>query len=287
MTMIVKIENEQLITEINSFGSELHSLKSKHTGVEYLWQGDPAVWSGRSPILFPIVGRLKGDSCRHEGKEYTLPKHGFARTMEFEKAGSSRDKAVFSLRSNGDTLAAFPFDFELTVTFVLKGYTIEVSHELINRSGSAMYFSIGAHPGFNCEIGDYLEFAEEETLSAEKIDEDAMVIDRRFPVLEHSRVIPITVDVFKADALILSGYQSNMVCLKSPQHNRELRFDFKEAPFLGLWAKPGAPYVCIEPWYGVNDSSSATGELAEKRGIQKLNASERFAFSWSAEVVEP
>jgi galactose mutarotase-like enzyme len=174
--MIYKIENGFLSAEINDYGAVLHSLRSKQSGIEYLWQGNPDIWNGQSPLLFPIIGQLLDGRFNYKGKHYFLPKHGFARKSIFEFITLNDASAVLSLKSNESTLAIYPFQFELQVSFTLIEKGIKVSHTVINKDDENMYFSIGAHPGFNCELGDYLEFSEEETLETERIGEDAIVI---------------------------------------------------------------------------------------------------------------
>lgn len=284
--MDYKIENEFLSAEINDFGAELNSICSKQSGFECLWQGNPDVWSGRSPLLFPIIGRLLDDKFIYEGKDYILPKHGFARSSIFELLNIESNCAVFSMESNESTMKDYPFDFEFTVKFELIDKSIKVSHTVTNKANKDIYFSVGAHPGFNCEIGDYLEFSENETLETERIDENAILIDKKFPLLNNERKITITKDIFDNDALFLSGINSSQVSLKSPHHKREILFSFGKAPFLGIWAKPAAPYVCIEPWYGINDDYSKKNDISQKRGIQKLGAFDIFEFSWSAQIIE-
>jgi galactose mutarotase-like enzyme len=285
--MVCKIENALLTAEINDIGAELSSLKSKQSGIEYLWQGNPSVWSGRSPLLFPIIGQLFEGKFRYNNKDYFLPKHGFARESLFEIISIDEYCAVFLLKSNNKTMTVYPFNFEFHVKFELTEKRIKVTHTVSNTSTGEMFFSVGAHPGFNCCLGDYLEFAGNETLVTERIDENALIIDEKFPLLNNTKTIEITPELFKNDALFLSGYKSPFITLKSPRHSRELRFDFGKAPFLGIWAKPSAPYVCIEPWYGINDSYSKNNDISETRGIQKLEATQSFQFSWSAEIIEP
>lgn len=285
--MIFKIENEFLSVEINDLGAELHSLKSKRSKAEYLWQGDSKIWSGRSPILFPIIGQLYQGKFNYNGKDYNLPKHGFARESLFEATAINSSSVVFSLFSNEETLLVYPFAFELSVKFEVKNNALIVTHSVVNTDNKTIYFSIGAHPGFNCKLGDFLEFEKAETLLTERIDENAIIIDEKFPLLENSKSIEITKDIFINDALFLTGYKSSCIKLRSPGHSRELRFNFGDAPFLGIWAKPAAPYVCIEPWYGTNDSYHPVKDIGQKRGIQSLGVKETFSFKWSAEIFEP
>jgi galactose mutarotase-like enzyme len=267
-------------------GAQLHSLITKDDGYEYLWQGNPDIWYGQAPVLFPVIGQLFEDKFRYNGKEYPLAKHGFARKMLFEAADVEGARAVFILRSNDETRGMFPFEFEFAVCFELVGRAIKVTHTVTNLDDKTMYFSCGAHPGFNCAIGDYLEFEEsEEGAQVEKIDKDNIIVGRKFNVeLEEGKRLRLTTDLIAEDALIFSELNSNVVVLKSDNSERTIRFDFGDAPFLGIWAKPNAPYVCIEPWYGVNDDRIRYEDVSQKRGIQSLEPEESFDLVWIAEL---
>jgi len=283
--MVRKIENEFLSAEIKDMGAELHSLILKENGKDYLWCGNPDIWYGQSPILFPIIGKLLDDKYCLDGKEYTMPKHGFARKREFTLISLDGNCAVFSQKEDENTLKIYPYKFELTVKFELIGKSIKVTHTVKNNSDETMYFSLGAHPGFNIEIGDSLVFDENETLVTERIDENAIIAVKDEPLLDNAKEVVITNEIFKTDALILNGYKSKGVTLRSQNGNDILHFTLGDAPFLGVWAKPGAPYVCIEPWWGVNDDYDKKDDISEKRGIQKLEKDGVFEYAWTAEIL--
>ncbi|MBQ2848027.1 MAG: aldose 1-epimerase family protein [Clostridia bacterium] len=279
--MYYKVENEFLTCEIDDMGAQLHSLILKENGKEYIWQGNPDIWYGQAPVLFPVIGQLIDDKFRYNGIEYSMPKHGLARKMLFKVKECEGAKAVFSLESDENTLKSYPFDFELLVVFELKEKSLVNTMTVINKTKGEMYFSIGAHPGFNCKIGDVIEFEVPETLETERIDSDNLLIPEKFPVIKNSKEIVITEDVFKKDALILSGIKSKKLAIKG---ENEVEFTFGDCPVLGIWAKPGAPYVCIEPWYGINDNREVKEDLSKKREIQYLAEGQNFEFSWIAEI---
>ena len=283
--MFYCIENEFLTAQINDYGAELHSLKAKADGFEYIWQGDPNVWTGQAPVLFPIIGRLLDDKYRFNGSEYTMQKHGFARKRPFEVVSCARNEAVFVLRSDADTRACYPFDFELYVKFTLLGKTLHVIHTVVNQTGGEMYFSLGGHPGFNCAMGDRLEFDKTESLDTETIDGDSIRLPDKTPVLQGEKSITITEHIFDRDALILSGIRSKAVTLRKASHAHEVRFTFGDVPYLGIWAKPGAPYVCIEPWCGVNDDRRVRADISEKDAIQRLPEGGVFDLAYTVEIL--
>lgn len=279
--MYYKIENEYLTCEIDDMGAQLHSLILKENAEEYIWQGNPDIWYGQAPVLFPVIGQLIDDKFRYNGIEYTMPKHGLARKLLFNVKECGGAKAVFSLESDENTLKSYPFEFELLVAFELKEKSLVNTMTVINKTSGDMYFSIGAHPGFDCNIGDVIEFEYPETLETERIDSDNLLIPEKFPVIENSKEIVITEDIFKKDALILSGIKSKKLTIKG---ENEVEFTFGDCPVLGIWAKPGAPYVCIEPWYGINDDRDVKDDISKKREIQHLAEGGVFEFSWTAKI---
>lgn len=228
--MYYKIENEFLTCEIDDMGAQLHSLKLKENGKEYIWQGNPEIWYGQAPILFPIIGQLIDDKYRYNGVEYTMPKHGLARKLPFNLKECKGAKAVFSLESDEKTLKSYPFDFELLVSFELKEKALVNTMTVVNKADGEMYFSIGAHPAFNCKVGDVIEFELPETLTTERIDSDNLLLSEKFPLIENSREIVITEEIFKNDALILSGIKSKKLIIKG---ENEIKFTFGDCPVLG------------------------------------------------------
>ena len=275
--MIYTIENEFLTASVSDMGAELQSLKMKKTNDEYIWQGDPNVWAGHSPLLFPIVGRLKNDSYIYEGKKYTLGKHGFARKSQFTAKKVNDSHIRMSLKS-GANKDSYPFDFLLEIDFELASKGIKVTHRVTNLDKRLMYFSLGAHPGFNCGMGDYLFFPEDGTAWAYKLDDETK-LSTEWKVEQgvDAHKLTITEDIFEHDALIFEGLRSDNVSLFCNGKKR-VTVNFGNAPCLGVWAKPGANYVCIEPWYGMDDSPAATGILSGKKQIVKLPAGQCFRF---------
>lgn len=285
--MIHSIENEHLKLSVKSFGCEITSIKSKNTEYEFMWQGNPQIWSGQAPILFPIIGRLIDDKYIFDGKEYTMEKHGFARRNEWEFITGDKNSMTFRLTDNENTRTMYPFSFELKVTFTLDENTLKVKHEVENKTDGTMYFSLGAHPAFNCEIGDKLTFSKNEELKTEKIDlVRSLRLPGKFSFPQDNGTITITKDIFNEDALILSSFESDSLTLHSDNNSRKIKFTFGNAPYLGIWAKPGASYVCIEPWYGVNDSLEKKDAFSKKDAINALGKNETFVFEWTAKFSE-
>lgn len=283
--MIYNIENKDFSLAVKEMGAELNSFKSKKTGFEFIWGGNTDIWYGQSPILFPIIGRLLDDKYRLNGKEYTMPKHGIVRKKPFKLIDKTENSLKFIQSDDEESLKEYPYHFDLIVEFKITDNGLSVTHTVVNKNDCIMYYSFGAHPAFNCEIGDYLEFSENEELLTERIDHDSILIEEKFPVNIDGNKLTITENLFDDDALILSGYKSQAISLKSNKHNRVVKFNF-DSPLLGIWAKPGAPYVCIEPWWGVNDNYDKKDDLSQKRGIMALNPNEEKSFNWNIEICE-
>ena len=283
--MIYTAESNNFSLGVKEMGAELTSFKSKLTGTEYMWSGNTDIWYGQSPILFPIIGRLLDDKYRLDGKEYTMPKHGIVRKKPFKLVDRTDSSLTFIQTDDDESYEMYPYHFELLVKFEITDNGLSVTHKVTNKSNVVMYYSFGAHPGFNCAIGDYLEFSDDETLLTERIDHESILIEEKFPVETDGKKLIITKDIFNDDALILSDYKSKSISLKSDMHNRVVKFNF-DSPVLGIWAKPNAPYVCIEPWWGINDNHDKKSDISQKRGIMSLGADESKTFTWNIEICE-
>ena len=276
------IENEFLKIEIDSLGAELQAIRAKDDNHNFLWNGNPAIWAGRAPILFPIVGAMPQDKYLYKGKAYTMLKHGFARRSEFSLSAKTDTSLELTLRDSAETLLNFPFSFRLDIRFSLNGKKLTVSHTVTNEGDDVMWFSLGAHPAFVCDLGDTLRFETKETIGAHRLIDD-LLTEHQEPFLDDSDIWTIKSDSFDLDAQILEGLNSKAVTLER-QSGRNLRFGFN-TPFLGIWAKPGAPYVCLEPWFGVDDTPTHDGDFTKKKGIENLPPQETLTLTYDVEIV--
>lgn len=284
--MVQYIENEKIKIGVKTAGAELTSFVSKESNIEYLWQGNPDVWYGQSPVLFPIIGRVLDDKYYLDGKEFTMPKHGLFRKREAVLIEKKDNSMTFMQKADDETKKVFPYEFEVYVIFELIDKFLKVTHKVVNKSADVMYFSIGGHPGFNCEIGDYLLFDKNETLDTVEIDTECLRTGKTIPVLNNDNKIVITKDIFNNDALIFTDMRSNHITLASDNHARKVIFDYSDCSYLGIWAKPGAPYVCIEPWWGVNDSHERKSDFSQKDAIISLESGNTYSCYWCAEISE-
>jgi galactose mutarotase-like enzyme len=288
--MIEKIENECLSIEVSSSGAELKSLFHKASEKEYLWQGNAAWWPRSAPVLFPVVGKLNNNTYRSNGLTYHLPQHGFARDLDFLLVEKHRNKLVFSLRSDENTLNNYPFEFELQISYELLASRVIISYEVKNTGEQDMYFSIGAHPGFNCPLNDtelfsdhFLEFEKEETLDRYLLDEGAFN-GKTERVMSNTKILELNEELFRKDAIVFKNMRSEFVILKSKHPGASLKFEFKGFPYFGIWTKPGAPFICLEPWCGIADNKDFNGELKDKEGIVCLEPKNNFLRHYSVEI---
>ena len=282
--MIHYIENAEIKIGVKTAGAELTSFYSNAIDFEYLWQGNPDVWYGQSPVLFPIIGRVLDDKYYLNGVEYTMPKHGLFRKRDAKLVEKNDTSMIFMEEADDETKKIFPFDFKVFVKFEIEGKALKVTHKIVNESADTMYFSIGGHPGFNCEIGDYLLFEKNETLDTVEIDTECLRTGKTMPVLNDENKLVITKDIFNNDALIFNNMNSSYLTLASDNHSRTVKFDYSDCSYLGIWAKPAAPYVCIEPWWGVNDSHERKDDISKKDAIISLAPGKEYECYWAAVI---
>mgnify|MGYP004513634249 FL=1 len=272
---MVELKNEFLTVDISETGAEIHSVKDTD-GNEYMWTADPNVWGMHAPLVFPICGGLKDDKYFVHGKEYTLAKHGFARFMTFDVEKASKTEAVFLLTATDETRKQYPFEFELRVIYTLNGKTLSVKYDVTNKSDVDMYYGIGGHEGYLCEDGieNYdVVFEENETLKSQVLHGN-LLADEFLPIIENTNVLPLKYDYFAVDALVFKNVKSNSVTLVHRNGTRKIKVDFAGFNCLMLWTKPGAPYICIEPWSSAPDDEASDYDFTKKFCITKLTPNE-------------
>ena len=282
--MNYEIKNSFIKAKIKLFGAELNSLQKIDEDLEYIWQGNPKYWARHSPVLFPIVGRLKNDSYFYKDKKYSLSQHGFARDKEFELIKKEDDFIEFSLKNDEETLKNYPFLFELNISYKLEKTKLIISYKVKNRSEDRLYFSIGAHPAFNISSGDFLDFEDVKTAKRYFLNDKGLIYkNQEVNFIENSLILGE--EIFKNDALIFNDKNIKSIILRDKNNNKILKVEFKDFPYLGIWSKPNlAPVVCIEPWFGVADEENSNQNIEDKRGIQVLKKDDIFSFFYSVEV---
>ncbi|EAD2031408.1 aldose 1-epimerase family protein [Listeria monocytogenes] len=289
---MIKLENEVLLVEMKTAGAELTRIFHKDTGLEYLWDADSKFWGRHSPVLFPTVGRLVDDTYLVDGKQYHLGQHGFARDRDFQVIEQTENTVRFELDADEDSLAIYPYKFKLSIIYTIEKNTVAVSYEVENTDNKRIYFSIGAHPAFHLPLTDgttfedyYLDFGTEENLETLCLEGPYRSGEIKKIIDEPARYLPLSYDLFKNDALIFEALKQKEMTIKSDKTPHFVKVSFPEFPFVGVWtAKPGTPFLCIEPWYGIADGAGESVELRDKAGIEHLEPEAVFASEYEITV---
>lgn len=273
---MVVLNNGILKVEIAELGAEIRRVTKD--GEERFFDGNPEIWNGVSPVLFPICGGLKDDTYILNGKSYTITKHGFARKSVFEVESSSQTGAVFLLKENEETLKMFPWSFEFRIKYTLSGSSIKVDYEVFNTSPEKMYMSIGSHEAYSCPEGieDYdIIFEKKETLKAFKVVGTSL--SREYDViLKESDTLPLYNKYFDIDALVFTDIKSRFATLRNRKNGKEVSVNFPDCNYLLLWTKPNAPYICIEPWAGIPSFLDEGYDISKKEGINAVEPLGRY-----------
>jgi galactose mutarotase-like enzyme len=268
----IRLSSAELYAEIDPLGAQL-SILADAAGRDLLWNGEPSVWTGRAPLLFPIVGTLAGGIYRLGTREYALPRHGFGRVSLFSLAGADARSAVLRLSASEATRQVYPFEFQLDVHFAIDGPTLAITSWVRNLGAVDLPASCGYHPGFRWPLpygepreSHFIEFASEEPGSVRRIDAQGLLAPdpRATPIV--GRHLALDDGLFAEDVMILDPVRSRFLTYGAPR-GPKLRVSFPDSPYLGLWTKPGAPFLCIEPWQGIADPSGYTGDFPSKPGV--------------------
>lgn len=266
-----------------ALGAELTSIKLN--GKEKLHQGEQ-YWNRQAPVLFPIVGKLKDDKTIINNDTFKMSQHGFARDMEFEKISENH----YLLKSSKTTLEKLPFEFELNIQYLVKDNELTTKYTVINKDKKEMIFGLGGHPAFICNYstGNYqIKFDKQETEIEFKQLENGLISNEKVPNFLKNNSIDLLPNTFENDAIIIKNIKSNKVILYNKKENKNiLEFDFTGFPYLGLWSKVGAPFVCIEPWQNTADRIDSKGKLIEKENIIKLQPKEVFKCEYKVKFYE-
>jgi galactose mutarotase-like enzyme len=268
----IELRTARLAAGINPLGAQLSTLRDA-AGHDLLWDGEPSVWAGRAPILFPIVGTLAGGTYRLGSNAYALPRHGFARGRAFEVVRAADSRAVFRLVSDESTLKVYPFKFQLDVSFALDGAALMVVSTVRNTGNVDMPASIGYHPGLRWPLpygqardSHYIEFASEEPAPIRRLDKDGLVTPHQHPTPVSGRRLHLEDALFRDDVVIFDEIASRSLTYGATAGPR-IRVDFPDARYLGVWTRPGAGFICIEPWQGIADYAGTPVDFTKKPGV--------------------
>jgi galactose mutarotase-like enzyme len=268
----VSLSSAGLTAQVDPLGAQLSVLRDQAQR-DLLWNGDASVWAGRAPLLFPIVGALAGGTYRVDSTPYRLARHGFARTSTFQVVEASAASALFRLKADDTTLKVYPFSFQLDVQFALNGATLAVTALIRNLGDRKMPASFGYHPAFRWPLPygheraeHFIEFASDEPSPVRRLDAGGLLAPERYPTPITDRRLALTDDLFRDDAIIFDDLRSRSVTYGAKAGAR-IRVSFPDAPYLGLWSKPRANFICIEPWHGVADPAGYSGTFSAKPGV--------------------
>lgn len=263
---MIELKNEQLTVLVATLGAELQSVRDRE-GREYLWQAGPE-WPRRSPILFPIVCSVNDNTYVVDGKQYHLPRHGFARDMEFTLISKTDEKVTLALHESEETLKVYPYRFNLAVTYRLEGNKLHVIWHVENTDSLEIHFQIGAHPAFNVPGGKLegiIKLDNEEPMDALKSYADGSHDMVEEPLEAENGIIEISNNFFRNDSVKIHKCQTHRAMLMDTNGEPAVTVDYK-TPVCAFWSPydKQAPFVCIEPWYGIGDPRGWKGEFRDK-----------------------
>lgn len=285
--MTVNIFNDSLTAKISKKGAELVSLKSN--GIEYIWQGDPTYWKWHAPILFPFIGKLKHNQYSYKDKSYQMPKHGFARDCQFDLIEHTNEYAIFSLESNEETLKLYPFMFHLTVKYEIWGEGLRVHYNIQNLGEEEMIFALGSRPAFNLPLKEehkfedyYFSFLPSKCRINMPLEEQLVNWEQR-TLGQTNTYLGINRELFSNHSLIYETRGFNAFTIETEDCPHNVTVAYKNIPYVSLWSPypEKAPFVCIEPWCGLVDTTDSTGRLEDKVGMNRLSAKEQFKTQYS------
>lgn len=281
--MKVTIRSDRLTVDIQSLGAELASVRSAD-GIEYLWQGNPAHWSGRAPILFPYVGRLRGGRAESACGPVVGGGHGFARRAEWTLTDKSDTAVTFTLQDSEETRAQYPYAFSLSLTYMLEGTTLYQIFTVSSPGKVPLPYCLGGHPAFNVPLcgqehfEDYfIQFDRRETADCPQVDlAQGLILSARNRFLTDSDRFSLNHVLFRGDALIFDSLRSSRVRLCSSVSGHGVELDMTGFGILGIWSPQNdAPFVCLEPWTGCATKEDEDDCFEHKTGMAQLSPGER------------
>lgn len=272
-----EIKNQYLSLKASCRGAEMQSLTNLSTGRECLWQGDPQFWGKRSPLLFPITGRMWNNRTEFNGREYSIPKHGFMQDRSFNLAEHTDTSLRYVFSSTPEELKMFPFDFNIEIVYTLDGNKVRVDFHVENCSIDTMPFQIGGHPGLNLldykandNVHGYLSFEGAPWRLLRAGEQGCTEPDPlEMPMLEEN-LLPLKDGLFAHDALIFDEHQIKAITLHDKYRQPAVRL-WSDAPAMLIWQpdKHGASFVCFEPWFGLCDTQHFFGPFTQRPYVNK------------------
>ena len=282
------IQNALLAVRVCARGAELQSVKGAD-GTEYLWQGDPVYWEGRSPVLFPYIGRMIDRQYEYGGKTYSMDIHGFAPYADFEMVRQTAESITFRLQANDWTLKQYPWLFAFDVEYALEHKKLIISYTVTNRDDKTMFFAVGGHPGINLPLVDgekfedyRIRFSEPSNPRRIVFTPDCYVDDYTIPYnLKDRTYIPLTHELFDNEAIVLQD-SPKTVTIENTKSGHCVTASFSQMKYIGFWhaVKMDAPYVCIEPWSSLPSSKGEKTVLENQQDLLRLAPGKSNTYRW-------
>ncbi|MGR8827660.1 aldose 1-epimerase family protein [Leuconostoc citreum] len=288
---MIILENNDLKVKINEDGAELTSVWHKQAELEYIWVGDPKYWGRHASNLFPIVGRLRGDQFKVAGETYFMNQHGFARNTTFDVIDQSDNHAIFRIQDTDSTHRVYPFKFQLDISYELTSDNeLKIAYIVTNTdTEESLFFSVGGHPAFNLpmdggKFSDYYVSIEPEKIY-DRIRLTGPYSNPNTPTPFNANIpLRLRQEDYHDDAIILKlDRQKTSFLLARLANQHGLRMTVDNAQFLGIWTPAGkeAPFIALEPWWGIADTVDSTGNFKEKFGVNVLAAGDTFNGTYS------
>jgi galactose mutarotase-like enzyme len=285
---LTRIANDELTVDVAALGAEMQSIQTRD-GRHWLWHGDAKYWTGRSPVLFPMVGKAPNDAVTIGGERFQMSQHGFARRSNFTLVVEESDRCVYRLEASEASRAMYPFDFELDVEHRLEGRAVVVTATITNRDHKVMPFGIGFHPAFAWPLPE----AKGQEHVVELDDGGAPALRRLSGGLVEPEPLPspfsdgrLVLDhaLFEADAMVFpEGAGAGL--RYGPATGPTVHFTWENLPNLALWSKPGAGFVCLEPWHGTAAEVGGSDDLASRPYSELLGPGATGLYSFKAEMI--
>ena len=290
--MIPTIENQDFICAIESNGAEIRSFKRKSTEDEFIWQINPSVWGSSSPVLFPAIGNIKEGKIVYKGKSFAMPKHGMIRNNDsllFKQLSPS--ECSFTLENSEETLKQYPFKFRFSVVFSLNANRLKMEYQIENRDVDPLYFCCGGHTAYSItlnnktKLSDYvIEFLNKTSLTTRKLGNSGLLSDQTQNISLIENTLALSETLFNEDALIFENINFDWVRLRKKNETKGVLVRFENYPNLALWSKPGADFLCIEPWLGLPDAENESVDITQKTTYQSLSPQEIFTIKIETEI---
>lgn len=289
---MVQIKSGGIEVRLDPVGGKLDSIRSPRNGIEYLWQGHMDYWTGKAPNLFPIVGRVFQSAYTWQGKRYPMKCHGFLSNTPMEVERQDDSSCTFLLRDSEATREIYPFEFELRIAYTVKDSTLCVDWNVKNAGKGVMHCAVGGHPGFNIPLEEGLAFEDYRICFPEKWDarkvefsDGVLAVGERPYELEDGRIMRLDPGLFARDAVVFSHGPSS-ITLDSEKGSHGVTVSFPDMPYVGFWQvyKPGARYVCVEPWSALPGRDGVLEDLSTIPGFYAIEPEESAVNRWSIEI---